>query len=88
MSLISKISHLRKLPELLNQKEEAKKRSKKDKEEQEGQKEKPAFEIDDDVSIDPDKLSEYKVNHQKKPDTKRKAQTDDDNIGQNIDLTV
>ncbi|MEX0722405.1 MAG: hypothetical protein WD357_11290 [Gracilimonas sp.] len=85
MTLIPKISRLKKLPELLRQKKNAEEQSKKD--EKEDQNKRPSFEIDDEVSINPEALSGLKIHHPLTP--QRKARSDDDDkIGNNIDLTV
>ncbi len=84
MSLVPKISRLRKLPGLLKHKQEAEERSKKDQEHP--KKERPPFEIEDELSIDPDTLSEYKV--EKQSQEPRKATSDNKNVGNNVDVKV
>lgn len=85
MTLIPKISRLKKLPELLRQKKDAEERS--DKEKNDSQKHPPVFEIDDEVSINPETLSDLKIHHPLSPNRKAKS-TKDENVGTNIDLTV
>lgn len=85
MTLIPKISRLKKLPELLRQKKDAEERS--DKEKEDSQQRQPVFEIDDEVSINPETLSDLKIHHPLTPNRKAKS-TKDENVGNNIDLTV
>ncbi|SMO95485.1 hypothetical protein [Gracilimonas mengyeensis] len=85
MSLVPKISRLRKLPELLKYKEETKEREKKERKENQEQPEKP-FEIDDEVTINPDTLSEYKV--EKVKSGLRQPKSGNKKVGKNIDLKV
>lgn len=87
MTLIPKITRLKKLPELLKQKREAEEHATKEKQQQqEKRKEQKPFEIDDEVTLDPETLKDMKIHHP--PTPHRKAKSDDDNIGNNVDLTV
>jgi hypothetical protein len=86
MTLIPKISRLKKLPALLKQKRDAEERSEKEKQDSHQQRQ-PVFEIDDEVSIDPETLSDLKIHHPLSPNRKAKS-TKDENVGNNIDLTV
>ena len=74
MTLIPKISRLKKLPELLKQKREEKRKDRK------------PFEIDDEVTLNPATLKNMKIHHP--PTPHRRAKSEDDNIGNNVDLTV
>lgn len=85
MTLIPKISRLKKLPELLRQKKNAEERSKKKRDD--SQDKQPPFEIDDDVSVNPETITDLKVHHPATPNRKAKS-PNDDNVGRNIDLTV
>lgn len=85
MSLIPKISQLLKLPELVKYKQKVEARDK-------SRKEYPDdnwiyYDPDDEVTIDPDKISKYKVENPSKEPRKAKS-ADDDNIGRNIDLKI
>ena len=74
MTLIPKISRLKKLPELLKQKRQEKRKDRK------------PFEIDDEVTLNPATLKNMKIHHP--PTPHRRAKSEDDNIGNNVDLTV
>lgn len=85
MSIVPKISRLRKLPELLKYKEETKERAKEERKENQEQPDTP-FEFDDEVTIDPDKLSEFKVD--KTNSKPRQPKSGNKKVGKNIDLKV
>lgn len=88
MSLIPKITRLKKLPELLKQKREAEEHASKEKRhQQEKRKERQPFEIDDEVTLNPETLKDMKVHHPPTPHRQAKS-ADDENIGNNVDLTV
>lgn len=84
MSLVPKISRLTKLPQLLKKKKEARERSEKDKKDSE--KEQPAFNIEDEISISPDTISEYKI--EKPARESRKAKSQNKGVGNNLDMKV
>ncbi|MAO63669.1 MAG: hypothetical protein CL666_01585 [Balneola sp.] len=87
MTLIPKISRLKKLPELLKQKREAEEHASKEKQhQQEKRKDRKPFEIDDEVTLNPATLKNMKIHHP--PTPHRRAKSEDDNIGNNVDLTV
>ena len=88
MSLIPKITRLKKLPELLRQKREAEEHASKEKQhQQEQRKERQAFTIDDEVTLDPETLKNMKIHHPPTPHRQAKS-ADDENIGNHIDLMV
>ena len=87
MTLIPKITRLKKLPELLKQKREAEEHASKEKQhQQEQRKERQPFKIDDEITLSPETLKDMKIHHP--PTPHRKASSEDENIGNNIDLTV
>lgn len=85
MTLIPKISRLKKLPELLRRKKDAEERSRNKKDDT--QDKRPPFEIEDDVSINPEAISDLKIHQPPTPLRKAKS-ADDEKVGRNIDLTV
>lgn len=84
MSLVPKISRLRKLPGLLKHKQEAEERSKKEREQEQQKEKRPPFEIEDELSINPDTLSEYKID--KSTQEPRQPRSDNKNVGKNVDV--
>ncbi|HKK24181.1 MAG TPA: hypothetical protein VJ941_01080 [Gracilimonas sp.] len=85
MTLIPKISRLKKLPELLKQKKNAEERSKREKDDPKDQR--PAFEIEDDISISPETITDLKIHQPLTPHRKPRS-VDDEKVGKNIDLTI
>ncbi len=85
MSLVPKITRFTKLPELLKHKQEERDRHKKGREDRDENKRAP-FNIEDELSLSPESLSELKV---KSPQKKTNKPPDiNDKKGGNIDLQV
>jgi len=85
MTLIPKISRLEKLPELLKQKKNAEERSKREKDDSKDQR--PEFELEDDISISPETITDLKIHQPLTPHRKARS-VDDEKVGKNIDLSI
>ncbi|MFP8488645.1 hypothetical protein ACKGJO_06035 [Gracilimonas sp. Q87] len=85
MTLIPKISRLKKIPHLLKRKKDAEERSKKKKNDSEDKH--PPFEIDDKISLNPEAITDLKIHQPPTPNRQAKSSNEPE-IGNNIDLTV